>query len=81
MNLQLSLKEIWFELTKLGIKTEDYREITEYWFKRLYTGINNRDSKSKDSYYILCNYLSSKRIDEANKQLKTKPFTIFHIIT
>ena len=35
MNLQLSLKKQWFDLTKSGIKTEDYREITEYWIKRL----------------------------------------------
>jgi len=33
--LQLSLKKQWFEMTKAGIKTEDYREINEYWFKRL----------------------------------------------
>ena len=35
MNLQLSLKTKWFEMTKAGIKTEDYREINEYWFIRL----------------------------------------------
>ena len=35
-NLQLSLKKQWFEMTKAGIKTEDYREINEYWFKRLF---------------------------------------------
>lgn len=35
MNLQLSLKREWFEMTKSGIKTEDYREITPYWIKRL----------------------------------------------
>jgi hypothetical protein len=35
MNLQLSLKKQWFEMTKSGIKTEDYREITPYWIKRL----------------------------------------------
>lgn len=35
MNLQLSLKTRWFELTKAGIKTEDYREITPYWVRRL----------------------------------------------
>ena len=35
MNLQLSLKTEWFEMTKAGIKTEDYRELNEYWFKRL----------------------------------------------
>ena len=34
-NLQLSLKKQWFEMTKAGIKTEDYREINDYWFKRL----------------------------------------------
>lgn len=32
--LQLSLKTKWFEMTKAGIKTEDYREINEYWLKR-----------------------------------------------
>lgn len=35
MNLQLSLKAKWFEMTKAGIKTEDYREITPYWCNRL----------------------------------------------
>ncbi len=35
MNLQLSLKKQWFEMTKLGLKTEDYREINDYWEKRL----------------------------------------------
>jgi hypothetical protein len=34
-NLQLSLKTKWFEMTKSGIKTEDYREINSYWFNRL----------------------------------------------
>ena len=36
-NLQLSLKRNWFEMTKSGIKTEDYRQINEYWMKRLFT--------------------------------------------
>lgn len=36
-NLQLSLKKRWFEMTKSGIKTEDYREINHYWIKRLMT--------------------------------------------
>ena len=35
MNLQLSLIKKWFEMTKSGIKTEDYREITPYWINRL----------------------------------------------
>ena len=33
--LRLSLKTKWFEMTKAGIKTEDYREINSYWIKRL----------------------------------------------
>ena len=32
--LRLSLKTKWFEMTKAGIKTEDYREINPYWWKR-----------------------------------------------
>jgi hypothetical protein len=41
MNLQLSLKKKWFEMTKSGIKTEDYRELSAYWYSRLclYNGI------------------------------------------
>jgi hypothetical protein len=35
MELRLSLKTKWFEMTKAGIKTEDYREINKYWCKRL----------------------------------------------
>jgi hypothetical protein len=33
--LQLSLKKKWFEMTKSGVKTEDYREINDYWCRRL----------------------------------------------
>ena len=36
-NLTLPLKKKWFEMTKSGIKTEDYREINDYWVKRLLT--------------------------------------------
>ncbi len=35
-NLQLSLKTKWFNLTKDGIKPEDYREINEYWCRRFF---------------------------------------------
>ena len=35
MNLQLSLKKQWFDLTEPNGKLEDYREITHYWEKRL----------------------------------------------
>ena len=36
MNIQLSLTKQWFDMTKSGVKTEDYRKITNYWFKRLF---------------------------------------------
>lgn len=36
-DLRLSLKRKWFEMTRDGIKTEDYRELNEYWHKRLFT--------------------------------------------
>lgn len=33
--LRLPLITKWFEMTKAGIKREDYREINDYWIKRL----------------------------------------------
>ncbi len=55
-NLQLSLKKEWFEMTKSGIKTEDYREINPYWANRLlgqtqsfwkgYLGYNSNNKRS-----------------------------------
>ncbi|WP_407498841.1 hypothetical protein [Elizabethkingia anophelis] len=37
--LRLSLKKKWFEMTKAGIKKEDYRDINEYWISRfVYAG-------------------------------------------
>jgi len=34
--LRLPLKTKWFEMSKAGIKKEDYREINPYWYKRLF---------------------------------------------
>jgi hypothetical protein len=46
--LRLSLKTKWFEMTKAGIKTEDYREINEYWIRRLtYCSINLTEAKNE----------------------------------
>lgn len=45
MNLQLSLIGKWFEMTKAGIKTEDYREINAYWIKRLFKKTKLSDGK------------------------------------
>jgi hypothetical protein len=33
--LRLPLEKKWFELTKSGEKTEDYREMTHHWISRL----------------------------------------------
>ena len=66
MNLQLSLKREWFEMTKDGIKSEDYREINEYWSKRLVYNLSdvllNRKSNylgftsDEDAYQFLTNH-------------------------
>ena len=34
-DLRLSLKTKWFEMTRDGIKTEEYRHINDYWCRRL----------------------------------------------
>lgn len=34
-DLRLPLKRKWFDMTKSGVKTEDYREINDYWGRRL----------------------------------------------
>lgn len=61
-NLQLSLIEGWFRLTKALIKKEDYRSITSYWCNRflLYRG----EKKSKEWWRVFLitsgiNYLIS----------------------
>ena len=53
MNLQLSLKKQWFEMTKAGIKTEDYREINEYWLKRLFKKLTKYPLSEEE----ICSYL------------------------
>jgi len=47
MNLQLPLKKQWFEMTKAGIKTEDYREITPYWCNRFLVLSNGKKLSKK----------------------------------
>ena len=46
MNLQLSLKKKWFDMTKAGVKTEDYREINDYWVRRLINGLLDDEIES-----------------------------------
>lgn len=52
-NLQLSLIQKWFDMTKTGEKKEDYREITPYWCNRFL--LCNNETKSKkwweDEYF------------------------------
>ena len=49
-NLYLPVKTKWFELTKSGVKTEDYREITPYWFKRLFDYFDPETLTNADIY-------------------------------
>jgi hypothetical protein len=51
--LQMSLKTKWFEMTKAGIKTEDYREISNYWMTRFIESVTlfgGRYEEFKDRY-------------------------------
>ncbi len=51
--LQLSLKKKWFEMTKQGIKKEDYREITPYWCNRLTLLNGKKLSKEQWRRYLI----------------------------
>lgn len=51
--LRLSLKAKWFEMTKAGVKTEDYRDITHYWIKRLCTDwCSGFDNDNRENVYM-----------------------------
>lgn len=60
-NLQLSLLRKWFEMAKLLIKKEDYREITPYWAKRLLLCHGNNLTKELSDIEIesLCEELTN----------------------
>lgn len=55
-NLQLSLKKKWFDMTKEGIKTEDYREVNSYWMSRLCLHMGEHKSKKWWDNYIENHY-------------------------
>lgn len=66
INLRMSLKTKWFEMTKAEIKTEDYREITPYWAKRFFE-YTHKDIKLTESEWLeICNDLNGTlgEIDE-----------------
>jgi hypothetical protein len=73
-NLQLSLKKQWFEMTKAGIKTEDYREITPYWVSRLYNTCS-LDKPEKISDYLNRTGIINERELEFYFRTFLKPFT------
>ena len=72
MNLQLSLKKKWFEMTKAGIKTEDYREINRYWLKRLVY-----DSQKVIEYLNLTTDYAVKSVSKDSFWSKTFAFKPF----
>ncbi len=55
MNLQLSLKKQWFELSEPDQKTEDYRDINSYWTKRL---LDFSEDLENDAFVELVELLS-----------------------
>lgn len=67
-NLQLSLIKKWFDLTKSGEKTEDYREITSFWCNRLL--LHNGKSQSKtfweNNFLTVLDIISFKNIVNEN---------------
>lgn len=56
-NLQMSLITKWFEMTKAGIKKEDYRKITPYWCSRflLYKGRKETRLFWENKFYAVQN--------------------------
>lgn len=59
-NLQLSLKKQWFDLTKSGVKTEDYREITPYFCNKFL--LLNGKSMSKKWWFL--NFFENRSIEK-----------------
>jgi hypothetical protein len=55
--LRLPLEKKWFEPTKSGVKTEDYREMTPYWYCRLALYIGEIKSQKWWKEYF-ANYFS-----------------------
>lgn len=84
MNLQLSLKNKWFELTKERIKPEDYREITPYWVKRFFNVKNIKNGDIDDlveyfknpSYYKESEFSFFKKMNISKKPFKTNRMTL-----
>ena len=80
MELQLSLKANWFEMTKKGIKTEDYREITSYWCSR-FALLNGKKLKIESwrKYLISSGKLYMKLCSEPNSPINPITFQKFNL--
>ena len=67
--LRLSLKNKWFEMTKMGLKPEDYRGLTPYWYSILCLYNGEKRSRKfwefapKSSLDFDTNKVSFKKID------------------
>ena len=79
-NLRLPLKRNWFEMTKSGIKTEDYREITPYWCNRLLTFQGLNLSKDHWEYEFLKYGTIDEQIENFEIFCKFKKFS-YNIMT
>ncbi|SDZ91139.1 hypothetical protein SAMN05443667_101260 [Flavobacterium gillisiae] len=66
-DLRLPLKKEWFEMTKSGIKTEDYREITPYWANKLLTYFGEKQPKLFWEGYIINSDFNFKNLVFMNK--------------
>ena len=48
--LNLHVTKKWFDMTKSGLKTEDYREINDYWVRRLIEFDNDIEADVLDAF-------------------------------
>ena len=62
-NLQLSLIEKWFKMTKTGEKTEDYREISPYFCNRFL--LQNGKTMSKEWWGKYLHFYKIKSLKES----------------
>ena len=69
--LRLSLKKKWFEMTKAGIKKEDYRDVTAYWMSRLL--LYNGRPQNQTFWYL---FLHKKNYNEIKVETTFKIFDV-----
>jgi len=76
--LRLPLKKKWYEMTKEGIKTEEYRNINEYWNKRLF---NCNIGCTRKKYYGDCQEFINNKIINSFPCYKCEHSEIKHFDT